>query len=74
MNAPSKSGIQSSVLLVVRQKMRVLISGASGLVGTELQKQLIDQGHTPVVLVRGAVTKPNQVFWNPSTHEIDHKV
>jgi uncharacterized protein (TIGR01777 family) len=54
--------------------MRVLISGASGLIGTELQKQLIDQGHTPVVLVRGAVTKPNQVFWNPSTHEIDHKV
>jgi uncharacterized protein (TIGR01777 family) len=54
--------------------MRVLISGASGLVGTELQKQLIDQGHTPVVLVRGTVSRPNQVFWSPSTNELDHTV
>jgi uncharacterized protein (TIGR01777 family) len=54
--------------------MRVLISGASGLVGTELQKQLIDQGHTPVVLVRGTASRPNQVFWSPSTNELDHTV
>lgn len=54
--------------------MRVLISGASGLVGTELQQQLLAQGHTPVVLVRGTVSRSNQVFWNPSTNELDHKV
>ncbi len=54
--------------------MRVLISGASGLVGTELQKQLLSLGHTPVVLVRGPVTKPNQVHWNPATNELDHSV
>lgn len=54
--------------------MRVLISGASGLVGTELQKQLIELGHTPVVLVRGKVTQPNQVHWNPATGEFDHTV
>lgn len=54
--------------------MRVLISGASGLVGTELQKQLLALGHEPVVLVRGAVTKPNEVHWNPSKHELDHTV
>ena len=41
--------------------MRVLISGASGLVGTELQSQLTALGHTPVVLVRGEATKPNEV-------------
>jgi hypothetical protein len=54
--------------------MRVLISGASGLVGTELQKQLIALGHTPVVLVRGQATKPNEVHWNPASHELDHTV
>jgi len=54
--------------------MRVLISGASGLVGTELQKQLLALGHTPVVLVRGKATKENQVHWNPTTGELDHSV
>ena len=54
--------------------MRVLISGASGLVGTELQSQLTALGHTPVVLVRGEATKPNEVRWNPATGEIDHTV
>ena len=54
--------------------MRVLISGASGLVGTELQSQLKALGHTPVVLVRGEATKPNEVHWNPSTGEFDHTV
>jgi uncharacterized protein (TIGR01777 family) len=54
--------------------VRVLISGASGLVGTELQKQLTDLGHTPVVLVRGTATKPNEVHWNPAKHELDHNV
>jgi uncharacterized protein (TIGR01777 family) len=54
--------------------MRVLISGASGLVGTELQSQLTALGHTPVVLVRGEVTKPNEVHWNPATGEFDHNV
>jgi uncharacterized protein (TIGR01777 family) len=54
--------------------MRVLISGASGLVGTELQKHLLAQGHTPVVLVRGTASRPNQVFWSPSTNELDHTV
>jgi uncharacterized protein (TIGR01777 family) len=54
--------------------MRVLISGASGLVGTELQKQLVELGHTPVVLVRGKASKPNEIHWNPAKHELDHNV
>lgn len=54
--------------------MRVLLSGASGLVGTELQKQLIARGDTPVVLVRRTPTQPNEVFWNPLKLELDAKV
>ena len=50
--------------------MRVLISGASGLVGTELQKQLLEKGHTPVVLVRREATRPNEVSWNPGQGEL----
>lgn len=54
--------------------MRVLISGASGLIGTELQKQLIARGDTPLVLVRREPTKTNEVFWNPSKLEIDGNI
>ena len=51
--------------------MRVLISGASGLVGTELQKQLLALGHTPVVLVRRPATKSDELEWNPSQGRLD---
>lgn len=51
--------------------MRVLISGASGLVGTELQSQLADAGHTPVILVRREATSANEVQWDPITGTLD---
>ena len=54
--------------------MRVLISGASGLVGTELQKQLIELGHTPVVLVRRTPKAPNEVQWEPALLQIEESV
>lgn len=50
--------------------MRVLISGASGLVGTELAKQLRDAGHTPLRLVRRAATAEDEVSWDPAKQEI----
>ena len=54
--------------------MRVLISGASGLIGTELQKQLSDLGHTPIILVRRTPRKSNEVFWDPETLTLDAEV
>jgi len=54
--------------------MRVLISGASGLVGTELQSQLADAGHTPVILVRREATSANEVQWDPITGTLDPAV
>lgn len=54
--------------------MRVLISGASGLIGTELQQQLSELGHTPVILVRRAPNKENEVFWDPETLSLDPEV
>jgi len=51
--------------------MRVLISGASGLIGTELQKQLLALGHTPIALVRRAANNVNELEWNPSQGQLD---
>jgi uncharacterized protein (TIGR01777 family) len=50
--------------------VRVLISGASGLVGTELKAQLKKLGHEPISLVRRAANNPSEVSWNPSTGQI----
>jgi uncharacterized protein len=46
--------------------VRVLISGASGLIGTELARQLLEAGHEPVRLVRRTPQAPDEVQWNPS--------
>ena len=46
--------------------MRVLISGASGLVGTELRAQLKALGHEPISLVRRAAKDSSEIEWNPS--------
>ena len=46
--------------------MRVLVSGASGLVGTEVIRQLKEQGHEPLRLVRRKATASDEVEWNPS--------
>jgi len=46
--------------------VRVLISGASGLVGTELARQLLEAGHEPVRLVRRPTQAPDEVQWSPA--------
>lgn len=54
--------------------MKVLISGASGLIGTELAKQLAELGHTPIKLVRRTPTASNEVFWDPRNGVLDSKL
>lgn len=51
--------------------MRVLISGASGLIGTELQRQLKVLGHEPIILVRNRAAGLGEVLWNPEVGELD---
>jgi len=47
--------------------MRVAISGASGLIGTALHKELAARGYEFVPLVRRQAL-PGEVEWNPAEH------
>jgi uncharacterized protein (TIGR01777 family) len=47
--------------------MRVLVSGASGLVGAEVIRQLTAEGHEALKLVRRKPTAADEVEWNPAT-------
>src|SRR5437016_3198299 len=50
--------------------MNVLISGASGMVGTALSAALKTEGHTVTPLVRGAA-KSGEVSWDPLGGKLD---
>lgn len=50
--------------------MKVLVSGSSGLIGTELLKQLEASGHQPIRLVRRAPKAENEVQWTPDDGRI----
>jgi len=51
--------------------MRVLISGASGLVGTELIRQLEARGDQPIRLVRRTAAAADELEWDPITLRLD---
>lgn len=51
--------------------MKVLISGASGLIGTELAKQLREQGHQVVALVRRPSRSADELSWAPGISTLD---
>jgi uncharacterized protein (TIGR01777 family) len=51
--------------------LRILVSGASGFIGTELCRQLEHDGHTVVKLVRRPVRSAAERRWMPDRGEID---
>lgn len=51
--------------------MRVLVAGASGLIGTELVRTLRDDGHEVRRLVRRRPAADDEVNWAPSARTID---
>lgn len=55
--------------------MKILIAGASGMVGTAISSLLRDQGHTAVPLIRPPqMAGLDRVAWNPETGEMDVRV
>ncbi|WP_090581959.1 TIGR01777 family oxidoreductase [Arthrobacter sp. ov407] len=51
--------------------MRILIAGASGLIGTALSSALRSEGHDVVALVRRAPASPAEFRWDPAAGRID---
>jgi uncharacterized protein (TIGR01777 family) len=51
--------------------MRVLISGGSGLIGSELRRQLDVAGHAALMLVRREPRAPDEFRWDPTTLTVD---
>ncbi|WP_279400103.1 TIGR01777 family oxidoreductase [Rathayibacter caricis] len=54
--------------------LTVLISGASGMIGTELSRQLRADGHEILRLVRHAPTSADEFHWAPTSHMLDFSV
>lgn len=54
--------------------MRVVISGASGLIGTALSAALRASGHEVISLVRREARDASESSWDPAAHRIDHEV
>jgi len=54
-----------------RQKMRVVVGGASGLIGSALVPALRAAGHDVVRLVRRAATAPDEARWDPAAGYLD---
>jgi uncharacterized protein (TIGR01777 family) len=54
--------------------VEILISGASGFIGSELVTQLEADGHTVKKLVRSRPSAPNEFHWSPETRVVDASV
>jgi len=52
-------------------KLRVLISGASGLVGSALTAFLTTQGHQVIKLVRRPARGADEIFWDPAAERVN---
>jgi uncharacterized protein len=54
--------------------MRVVIAGASGLLGRHLSDELVRRGHAVVSLVRRPTSAPDESSWDPQAGEVDDAV
>lgn len=50
---------------------RIAVTGASGLIGSALVGKLKSEGYTVQRLVRRPTVSSEEIFWNPTTQEID---
>lgn len=51
--------------------MRVLLAGASGMIGTALAEALRSRGDTVITLVRGTPRSADQIGWDPARGDLD---
>jgi uncharacterized protein (TIGR01777 family) len=58
---------------VDRPPLRVAITGASGLIGSQLAAFLTAGGHQVLRFARAKTARDGEIFWNPATGRIDHE-
>ena len=51
--------------------MKILVAGASGLVGSALGPALRREGHEVVTLVRRPAGREEEIAWDPTTGELE---
>ncbi len=54
--------------------MKVVLAGASGLIGSALRERLLAEGHELTILVRRAPVGPEERQWDPQRRELDPAV
>lgn len=54
-----------------RTRWRILVSGASGFIGTALSNALVTAGHDVVRLSRSASREPRDIRWDPEEGELE---
>ncbi|MBF4463562.1 MULTISPECIES: TIGR01777 family oxidoreductase [unclassified Rathayibacter] len=55
-------------------RLRVLVAGASGMIGSELCRQLRSDGHEVLRLVRHSPGSKDEFHWAPTSHMLDFSV
>lgn len=51
--------------------MKVLVTGSTGLIGTALCESLREDGHEVRRLVRRSPEKPDEIFWDPASGDLE---
>lgn len=59
---------------VILWNMRIVIAGASGLIGTDLTATLRSQGHSVMALVRREPSGPHEARWDPASLSLDPSI
>jgi uncharacterized protein (TIGR01777 family) len=58
---------------VGRPPLRIAITGASGLIGSQLAAFLTTGGHQVLTFARARTPRDGEIAWNPATGRIDHE-
>ena len=67
----TRADLERHAVWADRPRLRVAVSGASGLIGSNLAVYLTTAGHEVVRLVRGESAGPGEVAWDPAAGRLD---
>jgi len=70
-HARARTDLERHAVWADRPRLKVAISGASGLIGSSLAVYLTTAGHEVVKLVRRPAAGPGEVSWDPAAGRLD---